>query len=110
MSTEFSKWTDVKARARQQDPRSEAEQTAGALRADERHESYLRGHQLAEIRKAMGMTQVALAEALGVTQARVSKIERGEISGIDAIRAYVTALGGSVDVVVRLGDRTWNVA
>ncbi|MFD6389241.1 helix-turn-helix domain-containing protein [Nocardia sp. NPDC060259] len=110
MSTEFSKWKDVKTRARQQDPRSSAERAAGSRKADERHESYLRGHQLAEIRKAMGITQVALADTLGVTQARVSKIERGEISGIDAIRSYVAALGGSVDVVVRLGDRTWNVA
>jgi hypothetical protein len=40
----------------------------------------------------------------------VSKIEHGEISGIDVVRAYVAALGGSVDVVARLGDRGWKVA
>lgn len=49
-------------------------------------------------------------EALGVSQARISKIEHGEIAGIDTIKAYVTALGGTVDVVVTLGDRTWKVA
>lgn len=110
MSAEYSKWSDVKAKARQADLRSDEERATGQARARERHEAYLRGHQLAEIRKSMGLTQVALAEALGVSQARVSKIERGEISGLDTIRAYVSALGGSVDVVVRLGDRTWNVA
>jgi len=31
-----------------------------------------------------------------VSQARISKIEHGDISGIDIIRAYVSALGGTV--------------
>jgi len=59
---------------------------------------------------AATLTQAELADALGVSQARVSKIEHGEISGIDVVRAYVAALGGSVDVVARLGDRSWKVA
>lgn len=46
----------------------------------------------------------------GVSQARVSKIEHGEISGIDVVRGYVAALGGTLDVVATLGDRAWNVA
>ena len=36
--------------------------------------------------------------------------EHGEISGIDVLRAYVTALGGSIDVVATLGDRPWKLA
>jgi hypothetical protein len=44
-----------------------------------------------------------------VSQARVSKIENGEISGIDVVRAYVAALGGSIEVVPRLGDHCWKV-
>jgi transcriptional regulator with XRE-family HTH domain len=52
-----------------------------------------------------GVTQTELADALGVCQARMSKIEHGEISGIDAVRAYGAALGGTIDVVARLGDR-----
>ena len=58
----------------------------------------MRGHQLAEMRAAAGLTQAELADALGVSQARVSKIEHGEISGIDIVRAYVAALGGTIDV------------
>ena len=52
----------------------------------------------------------ALAAVLGVSQARISKIEPGEIAGIDVVRAYVSALGGSIDVVARIGDRSWKVA
>jgi transcriptional regulator with XRE-family HTH domain len=62
------------------------------------------------MRAAAGLTQVELADALGVSQARVSKIEHGEISGVEVVRADVAALGGSVDVVARLGDRSWKVA
>jgi hypothetical protein len=45
-----------------------------------------------------------------VSQARISKIEHGEISGIDVVRAYVSALGGSIDVVATIGDRSWKDA
>ncbi|MET8877918.1 helix-turn-helix transcriptional regulator [Nocardia sp. NPDC004604] len=110
MSTEYVKWKDVRAKARAVDPRTDAERKAGAAAARERREAYVRGHQLAEMRKAAGLTQVNLAEALGVSQARISKIERGEIAGIDTVKAYVTALGGTIEVVVTLGDRTWKVA
>lgn len=46
----------------------------------------------------------------GVTQARVSRIENGAVSGIEVVRAYVTALGGTAELVAILGDRTWKVA
>jgi DNA-binding XRE family transcriptional regulator len=110
MSSGYAEWSDVKARGREADPRSAGEQAAGKAAARERREAYVRGHQLAEMRSAAGVTQAELASALGVSQARVSKIEHGEISGIDVVRAYVAALGGSVDVVARLGDRSWKVA
>jgi len=110
MSTEYVKWTDVKAKARALDPRTDAERAAGEASARERREAYVRGHQLAEMRKAAGVTQAELAEILGVSQARISKIEHGEVSGIDIVRTYVTALGGTVDLVATVGDRTWKVA
>jgi len=109
MSDSYAKWSDVRARGREADPRTAGEQAAGKAAAGERREAYVRGHQLAEMRTAAGVTQAALATALGVSQARVSKIEHGEISGIDVVRAYVTALGGSIDVVATLGDRSWKV-
>lgn len=110
MSRSYSKWSDVKAEGRALDPRTSEEQAVGKAAAHERREAYVRGHQLAEMRAAAGVTQAELADALGVSQARISKIEHGEISGIDVVRTYVAALGGSVDVVARVGDRTWKVA
>jgi DNA-binding XRE family transcriptional regulator len=110
MSGSYSKWNDVKAQASEVDPRTSEEQAAGKAAAREHREAYVRGHQLAEMRTTAGVTQAELADALGVSQARISKIEHGKVSGIDIVRAYVAALGGSIDVVARLGDRTWKVA
>ena len=110
MSTEYSSWSEVKGKARQVDPRAADEREAGQVLAVERREAYIRGYQLAEIRKASGLTQADVGKILGVSQARISKIEHGDISGIDIIRAYVSALGGTVELVATLGDRSWKVA
>ena len=110
MSSSYAKWSDVKARAEALDSRTSEQQAAGKAAASGHREAYVRGHQLAEMRTTAGLTQAELADALGVSQARISKIEHGEISGIDVVRAYVAALGGSIDIVARLGDRSWKVA
>ena len=44
---------------------------------------------------------------MGVSQARVSQIEHGKITSMDMLRGYITALGGTVDVVANVGD--WSV-
>jgi len=110
VSATYSSWDAVKAKGAAIDSRSADEREAGRAAAAERREAYVRGHQLAEMRKTAGLSQAQVAEVLGVTQARISKIEHGEISGIDVIRAYVAALGGTLDVVATLGDRAWKVA
>lgn len=110
MSDSYSKWSDVRARGRALDPRAPAEQAEGKAVAGERHEAYVRGCQLAEMRQAAEVTQAELASVLGVSQARVSKIEHGENSGIDVMRAYIQALGGHLDVIASIGDRTWRLA
>ncbi len=110
MTSGYVKWSEVRAVGRETDPRTAEEQAAGKIAARDRRDAYVRGHQLAEMRTAAGLTQADVADTLGVAQARVSKIEHGEVSGIDIVRAYVAALGGSIDVVARLGDRSWKVA
>lgn len=49
-------------------------------------------------RKAQNMTQVELAEVMGVSQNRVSRIERGDMGSmsVDTIRRYVEGVGGSL--------------
>ena len=68
------------------------------------------GAQLAEIRQQLGLTQVQLAEATGLSQARISQIESGDAVGLDTLRAYVAGLGGHLDIVARIGNIQLNVA
>ena len=110
MSATFNTWDQVKAKAPRSTLAPPADGRTGKAAAVERRESYVRGHQLAEMRKAAGLTQVQVAEMLGVSQARISKIEHGKLSGIDIVRSYVGALGGTLDIVATLGDRSWKVA
>ncbi len=65
-----------------------------------------RGHQLAETRKRLGIGQKDIAAAMGVTVARVSQIEHGEVSSFEVIARYVEALGGRLELVADFGDRT----
>jgi predicted XRE-type DNA-binding protein len=58
------------------------------------------------------MTQADVAAVLGVTQSRVSDIERGRSSTIEleTLRAFAAALGGEIDIIVRVGPHTIKVA
>jgi hypothetical protein len=87
MSDSYSEWSDGRARRRAADGRSDDERALGKAAAGQRREAYVRGHQLAEMRTTAGVTWAKLTAALGVSQARISKIEHGEISGIDVVRA-----------------------
>jgi len=64
-----------------------------------------RGHQLAETREQLGLGQKQIA-AMGVSVARVSQIEHGEVTSFEVIARYVEALGGRLDLVADFGDRT----
>lgn len=46
---------------------------------------------------------------MGVTVGRVSQIEAGDISGIDVLGRYVTALGGLLEIVADFGDEQFKV-
>ncbi len=104
-------WEDTKQQVRAMNPdwdapeRVEArDRSRAVMRAEQR------GHQLAQLRKNTGLTQAQVAVAMGVSQARVSQIEHGKVTEVDAIRTYVEALGGTVDVVAKVGDWTVKVA
>lgn len=69
-------------------------------------EAYVTGYRLGELRRQANVTQVELAEAMGIGQPRVSAIERGDIDSLTvaSVRAYVEALGGSVRMVAHFDD------
>jgi predicted XRE-type DNA-binding protein len=105
------RWEDTKREIRELEPGwdspdrlAERERSRAEMRAGQR------GHQLAQLRKNVGLTQAQVAALMGVTQARVSQIEHGKITEVDAIRSYVEALGGTVDVIASVGDWTIKVA
>jgi transcriptional regulator with XRE-family HTH domain len=66
----------------------------------------VRAYRLAEVRKAQGETQEALAKLMDVSQVRVSQIENGEIgrTEVGTLRSYVEALGGRLRIVAEIGD------
>lgn len=64
----------------------------------------VQGHRLAEIRRARGLTQVQVAERMGVTKGRVSQIEQGKISGQEVLLRYAAALGGRLHQAIYFDD------
>ncbi|HEU5220075.1 MAG TPA: hypothetical protein VFU23_15555 [Gemmatimonadales bacterium] len=59
------------------------------------------GIPLAEVRRARRITQVHLAAALKTRQSTVSVLERRRDLRVSSLRAYITALGGELDLVAR---------
>jgi DNA-binding XRE family transcriptional regulator len=91
----FSKWNRDAYRARVGE--EEAAHRRGAIMAGQL------GHQLAEQRERLGFTQAGLAGILGVTSGRVSQIEHGELSTVEALVSYITALGGKLELAADIG-------
>ena len=110
MST-AANWRDVKAKVRAIDPTWDTEERV-TRRAQMREEmlASISGAQLAEIRKQLGLTQTELAETTGLSQARISQIENGGATSLDTLRAYITGLGGHLDIVARVGNIHLNIA
>jgi predicted transcriptional regulator len=98
-------WSEVRAKAA---PKLDERRIANARKL---LEESVRAHRLADIRKAQGESQDALAKTMKVTQARVSKIEHGDIghTELSTLASYVEALGGRLEVTARFGDQTITV-
>lgn len=66
-----------------------------------------RGHELSDLRRAQGMTQREVAEAMGVTQGRVSQIESGDARlDTSTMAAYLEAIGGELTIVATVGNHS----
>ncbi len=60
---------------------------------------------LVSIRKACGLTQVELAERMGVSQSNISQIESGAREPrVGWVLRYAAATGARVDIDVKPGD------
>jgi transcriptional regulator with XRE-family HTH domain len=75
--------------AQQAEHRADAERTIAALR---------------EVRAGRKLTQAQLADALGIAQGEVSKIERRSDLYLSTLRKYVEAMDGELILVAKFGD------
>jgi transcriptional regulator with XRE-family HTH domain len=91
MSTGYRKWSEVRGDRADLTP-------AGLAEARRKLLAERSAFALAEIRKQVGLTQTDVARVMGVSQNRVSVIERGDLAHteLDTVRSYVEALGGKV--------------
>ncbi|MDI1464619.1 helix-turn-helix transcriptional regulator [Catellatospora sp. KI3] len=69
-----------------------------------------RGWRLAEMRQRRSMTQEQVATRMGVSVARVSQIENGDVATQDVLNRYITALGGTLKLIADFGDEQLKVA
>jgi DNA-binding XRE family transcriptional regulator len=83
-----------------------------ALPADERAEIDRRFEEmvnevesLKELRRLSELSQAKIAKSLRISQPAVSKIEKQTDMYLSTLRSYVEAMGGELDVIVRLPNR-----
>ena len=53
---------------------------------------------LEQLRSARSLTQTNMAQALGVNQSTISKIEKRTDMYLSTLRSYVEAMGGSLEI------------
>jgi transcriptional regulator with XRE-family HTH domain len=75
-------------------------------RARHRTEELLGEMLLAELRKAHKVSQNQLARAMGIRQPSLSKLEKQTDMQVSTLQKLVNALGGTVEVSARFGDKT----
>lgn len=80
------KWSELKGRLSRE---SQARVNARVRRT-------LQGLPLAEIRRAVGLTQVEMARTLRQSQGSVSKIENEADMYLSTLRKYIEAMGGTL--------------
>ena len=59
---------------------------------------------LAELRQSRHVTQVQLAETLGISQGNVSRLEARSDVYLSTLRSYVEALGGHLEIAAVFDD------
>lgn len=98
-------WNEIK-KVMEGDPGHDRLMTETRQETAEREQAYFRG--LADVRRARDLTQEELAEALGIKQTSVSKIERAHERHADlylsTLRRFIEAMGGELKLVAVFPD------
>lgn len=65
---------------------------------------------LGGLRRLLGLSQVALAGRLGVSQPQVAQLENQADMHLGTLRRHIAALGGDLELVVRLPEQRIEIA
>lgn len=93
---------DPNEHERSNQPAYKKARAAAAKRAERRRGAY--GEALATLRRARSLTQVAVAERLGVAQGEVSRIEHQADLLLSTLVRYVDGVDGELAFTVHFGD------
>ena len=64
---------------------------------------------LSALRRELGLTQVELADRLGMSQSDLSKLERRRDVRLSSLRGYAEALGGRLRILFLLGGKPMEI-
>lgn len=103
MTTKTRNFNELREQARRRDPDWD-EQVAERRRAMEDALA------LADLRRSRHITQVQLAEELGISQGNVSRLEGRSDVYLSTLRSYVQALGGHLEIAAVFDDESYVVA
>jgi predicted XRE-type DNA-binding protein len=77
---------------------------ASRKEAERQTQNMLAEMPLHELRRARGLSQKMLAEALHVQQPSVAKLERRTDMYISTLRSHIEAMGGELQVIAKFPD------
>src|SRR5580704_6749529 len=80
-------------------PDAQAEADAEALRLGEEMD-------LAEVRRALKLSQDEIAQTLHIGQGSVAKIEKRADMYVSTLRRFIEAMGGELEIVARFADHS----
>jgi DNA-binding XRE family transcriptional regulator len=98
MATKTKNFNELRDRAREQHPEWDAN-------VGERKRAIDDALALAQLRQARHLTQVQLAETLGISQGNVSRLESRNDIYLSTLRGYVEALGGHLEIAAVFDDQ-----
>jgi DNA-binding Xre family transcriptional regulator len=103
MATKTRNFNELRNRARARDPDWDA-------KVAERQRAIEDVLALAELRQSRHVTQVQLAEQLGISQGNVSRLESRSDVYLSTLRAYIEALGGHLEIAAVFDDERVAIA
>jgi DNA-binding XRE family transcriptional regulator len=79
-------------------------------RVDRAVKEALREMPLNELRNARGLSQKMLAEALGIQQPAIAKLEKRADMYISTLRSHIEAMGGRLEISAHFPDGSVKIA